>query len=419
MERYKSVSDGVRELITALYGGQGLQAIADWGGKLLGNPVTIVDASFKGLAVSEGFEAQDNQLRENLNMKFMDEASISALRGSGHINKINRGNAPVFSDPAAVAAHGFESKYGWLDSAIKIKGIVVGYFSAAYLFSPPEDGDELIADQLVKLAAIELRGSADFMDSHGVMYESLLTDLLSGELNQELIARYRMRSLGGSFGEELFVVAVGRPASERGTGVPVSAQETLRRLIGDCFSVRYDDCVVLLLNRSRGRGAAISDEEGMDYFLRQNDLLAGISNGFTDPTDMGSRFSQSRAAIDLGNLLSNKRILNYGNFVPEHIFRLLSAGNDLTAFCDPRLGELADRERDYRLELLETFYDYVTNMKDAAMTSAKLNIHKNTLFHRINTVMEEFDLKPGEGERVFDLLFGYRLLRYMRDFRPY
>ena len=58
-------------------------------------------------------------------------------------------------------------------------------------------------------------------------------------------------------------------------------------------------------------------------------------------------------------------------------------------------------------------------MKDAAMTSAKLNIHKNTLFHRINTVMEEFDLKPGEGERVFDLLFGYRLLRYMRDFRPY
>ncbi|NCB74347.1 MAG: hypothetical protein EOM51_06370 [Clostridia bacterium] len=413
----KKSSSKFEELIDALYRGKGVSAIADIGCDILGNPITILDTSYKRLATSSNLAVGDNKLLENAKIGYMDEQTIRILKSSKRLNIICQSQYPVVSGPSANHEHGVEVGYGWIDSSVRINGTVVAYFAVYGINKPFGENDAECVNQLVKLTSIELQKNEHFIQNHGVMYESLLVDLIEQRLTDQKIITNRLRSLDKTLNEDLYTVIVQKADSEK-TNFQFSSgmQSSLRILIKDSISVSYKQEIVLLVSRRKDEALFSNTEDDLLPFLEQNGLRMGISNVFSNPAEMHKYYLQAKKSLELSRKLSENRLEYYSAYIIFHALEICAENIDLRDFCHPGLLKMIESPEPADQELVQTLYLYLFYMKDIPKITNELHIHKNTLFYRLKKIKtmigEEFD----EGNAVFNLMFSFKLKEYVKSF---
>ncbi|MBP8640899.1 MAG: helix-turn-helix domain-containing protein [Oscillospiraceae bacterium] len=387
------------------------------GSDILGNPITILDTSYKRLAASSNLAAGDNKLIENVKIGYMDEQTIRLLKTSKRLSIICQSQYPVVSGPSTNHEHGVEVGYGWIDSSVKINGTVVAYFAVYGINKPFGENDAEYVNQLVKLTSIELQKNEHFIQNHGVMYESLLVDLIEQRLTDQKIIINRLRSLDKTLDEELYTVIAQKENGEK-TNFQFSSgtQSSLRMLIKDSISVCYKQEIVLLVSRRKGEALFSNTEDNLLSFLEQNELRMGISNVFSNPAEMHKYYFQSKKSLELSRRLSEKRIEYYSDYVVFHALEICAENIDLRDFCHPGLLKMIESHEPSDQELVQTLYLYLFYMKDIPRITNELHIHKNTLFYRLKKIKaminEEFD----DGNAVFNLMFSFKLKEYVKSF---
>lgn len=129
-------------------------------------------------------------------------------------------------------------------------------------------------------------------------------------------------------------------------------------------------------------------------FLKSNNLFAGVSNGFLDFTSLGVAFQQSIAAVTLRRYISGDgfRLSRYEDLILSHLLQQAhqNSGYSYKSFCHPNTRYVERYDQEHGTEYLKTIVAYVFNNARLSETAQKLHIHKNTLYHRLTFLKEQF-----------------------------
>lgn len=421
LEDQKRFFRALNKIVDALYYGQGLQAVVDIGSELFGNPMFIIDSSLRSLAMPRSFPVRNPKIRADMEKACVDENAFLFLKEQRWFEELRKNGSVAFFPPEAYrdyveGAPTYEFCYCY----VKVNGVVAAYINIFGENGPLLEHHRDWVVKLAQLVSIELQKSKAFITGHGAMYEALLTDLLEGRITDQLVILRRLALLDRKLEKYLHVITI-RKFSTAAAAVPMSEieQDRLRAMFPNSSSVAYKGDVVLLISSADGSIPMQEDMDELRQRFAESGLVAGISNIFQDPTEMARFYRQSVKALDFGkNIFSSGGVYQYPDYTVYHALELCTQHVDLRDLCHPGILLLEESDSPADRDLFQTLYLYLLYMKDVNRVCLALNIHRSTLFYRLNKLKSVLGVDLDDGNTWFRLMFSFKLIEYMDIFFP-
>lgn len=284
-------------------------------------------------------------------------------------------------------------------------------------------GDEFLG-QLVHIATRRpvLSGDPDLLDRLGRHFRHLLlrrspaidaslhpveyfvAEMLGGRIADRAFMAAQLAPLGWRLDDPYAVLHLRRPT----TAPPAYYVSRVAEALGCGLAFSFEDGVVALL-----RTEDCAEEEAamrLEPFLAGADLVAGLSERFTDFLAAGAFLVQARDAGRLGALEPGRpRLVRYRDHAIDHLaLSALEAGRD-EAFLHPAIRRLEAAEGHGRSELLETLRRFVRSGGNFAATAASLHIHRNSLKYRLKRIREITGIDPEDMEERLRITLSFRM----------
>lgn len=411
-KRFDVASDRILE---ALYYGQGLQALVDIASELLENTVAILDTNWKLLAHSRVYPVVHPTMQAALKSGYLDSAVVERMKEDGLFEQLRRnGKMIIFpmteEDPSC---HGICWCY------IRVNGTVSGYFVVYGDRAPIAEYYPDIIMRLARFASMELqkeRGSAPDQDA---AYEALMLDLLEERITDQLVILRRLRLLDQKLEPRLHVITIRKMSAKAQIALSAVERERLRDFFPGCLAVSYERGFVLLVSSADGSIPVQEDMEALNREFQVNSLSAGVSNEFTNLAELSRYYRQSTKALEFGwSIASKGGLFHYTDYAIYHALELCTKHVDLRDLCHPGILKLQESTDPGDQDLFQTLYLYLLYMKDVNRVSNRLNIHRSTLFYRLNKIKAITGVDLDDGNVISHLLFSYKLIEYMDIFTP-
>ena len=138
-----------------------------------------------------------------------------------------------------------------------------------------------------------------------------------------------------------------------------------------------------------------------EYFKRAS-YRGGISNPFRDPGKISAAVKQAETA-----LLYSEGILSYfRDYVTPFFMDSLLKNRDSIP-VHPLLPAIQSYDSKYKTKYYQTLFSYLKNERNHSLTSAELDIHRNTLFRRLEKIEEIFSPDLEDADNRFFHLFSF------------
>lgn len=397
------------ELIKTLSKSSGLQSLVDLGYQMLGNPFTITDLSIKLLATTGESKVEDdpvwNELHKNKNFIFR---TYSYYLNNSLFDKIEKNEDPFYwLDPYC--------KYPRIIGKISINDRNVGVLVVCAHNHPFNDCDKEIVSILCAAFSVELQKNRYLNLSSGLSHQSFLLDLLDGNLRDLRIINERLKVLGIKFKGKLFVIYLEtQKLTVSNLTLPYLREEVEKKLLNS-KAVIYNDNIVILASSEHEIHFLEIETKGLKEFIVNNHLQAGISRTFTDFTEVRERYLESLQALRLGNLLNKEmHFFRYDNYLIYDLIYVHGDNDHYKKFLHHLLLKLIDYDKENNTEFARSLYTYLYHFKNVKDSAVELNIHRNTMFHRIEKIESILNIDLNDGDMLFQLYLSYKILEFLK-----
>lgn len=382
-----------------------LQQLVEMAYDMLQSPIIAVDTSFKILAMNKEVIRERPDLEEQRKLGYMLDGNLESLRREGVYEKTRELRYPYYSvDP--------NTGFGWITALVYVNGVEaaqIGVMELKHEFTRYEY--ELI-HFLCKLVAQELQKDDFYKQNQSLMHSVFLCDLLEERVRDTRTAQVRSRQLRWALSESMQLLTV----FDKNHGVfDRRAQligEQVQKLLPASRWVIYESKIVFLLPLSAMRQDGVLRQRVLLEYLTTNHLYAALSEIFDNILELKKYYRQCLSAFELGSQLHPERLLYlYADYALFHIGSLLSKTNRILDFCHPAILALSTHDKEHGTDLFATLEAYLEHFDDPTLASARLNIHKNTLFYRINKIKEQFSLDLKSGSERARILLSMAFLK--------
>lgn len=178
-----------------------------------------------------------------------------------------------------------------------------------------------------------------------------------------------------------------------------------------CIAAQFDEGIFMLHNLDRETDPDF--RQRLADFLRENLLIVGISNVFSDFYDSRRYAGQGREALSLG-LHRNPSLwrFEFRDYLPDYILQQCLSQYSARDLCSAGLDKLLRFDAEHpEMELAKTLETYYNCKFNAAEAAKKLFIHRTTMFYRLNKIQEIADIDHDNPEARLHLLLSFALLR--------
>lgn len=399
---------GLHLFANAFFSDQGLQYLVDVAYEVFGNPVFVINSSYKYLAVSSAFTPNSTVMEEENHTGYIQEAGIRVIREANLDEKVRSSDSPYYFNNAL-------HDTGMLIAPIKIHNIEVGKVMLYESLKPFSDIDSMLLSRLARFVSMELQKDSFFSLNRDVMFSYFLADLLDNpDLNYPSV-RDRLHTMGFDLKEDLYVMTIAS-TSYRDTNakLEVIVRELNNILVGSLYAI-YENTLVLLFSRTRETGLSAYELNALNTYLRSNNLCAGMSNFFTDLKTARRFYLQAKKAADIGRRLGEPGPIHYySDAYFYHIIEICEKEEDLRFFIHPAMMKLLYHDQDRHSELLETMHCFLQTPGNPAKIAQNLHIHKNTLLYRMNKIKALTGCSLEDGDEIMSLGLSYKLMRYLK-----
>jgi len=144
-------------------------------------------------------------------------------------------------------------------------------------------------------------------------------------------------------------------------------------------------------------------------FLEINRLNVGFSLESSRISECKRHYDQAIKALEIGVRFGKYLTL----FEECQIFILsdfIKSQYEIADFCHPSVMHLMNLDRAENSELLMTLKNYIHFTHSPNEAAKALNIHRNTLFYRINKIKELTGIKLDSAEEICRIYFSIHLL---------
>lgn len=422
MASYLNFHTRLDKLLLDLDRGQGFQAISDCIYECTGLSTSITDFSGKVLSVNSQYKPPTSFLETTNRDRFIsrnDNNLLDRFHGRERIGEAMTSHSAVLSHyPAPGEPENGAQEY-FLDMMISVGNTTAAMLGAVAQSKPIPRISADMFNVFGSLIAAEFRKAHSETDFTGqrISSSAFLWDLLTGGILDQEVMWKRCVSLGIPQRKTYAVLNIRSTSSI----APVPAHAVKKNLLSyfpAAPAIEYGNNLVILLCMDSLTDAILPPDSAREFFryMANESLYAGISNCTSDLMTIKRNYEQASWAVSFGLIFpSDKRIYYYRDCTTYHVLEIMSQTHDILEFADPKLIALSNSGNPEDAELLDTLYLYFSYSRDINRASDELNIHRNTLYYRLNKLKTYLDIPDyNDGNVVFSLMWSLMIIRYAR-----
>ena len=364
----------------AVWEEDGLYRITELLSQAVGNPVYIVDSSFKVLAITRDADM------EEMSVNWMNAAKRGYLSYDLIANLIRSNELhDIESSRRAIVVHSGYFYTPFANYNLRLAGKVQGHLFVVQMYRSITPGDLELVDVAAAFVLRALQINPSFQAHRGPLYEHFVVDWIEGGLADQSHVRRQLDALSFDL-TACSVVAILR-LSVAGD----FRREHLARLLEDrqgCRSVSHDGNVVALF-QLKHRSEKDDVVRKVERICKSQGCCACVSDVQDSIFDTPRAYRQAREAFRICDAMNiDKTVVCYGDVAAYQPYLNFASAEDLDAFCHPAVITLRDYDESHAVKLLPTLSAYLKNDRDVQVTAAELYVHRNTLSYRLKRIAE-------------------------------
>jgi PucR family transcriptional regulator, proline-responsive transcriptional activator len=394
-------------LLDAIAGESGLQQLVELGYEMFGNPVLLIDTSLKTIAFSNSEISDDPVWNEYVNSGYASLSSVNYYTTNKLSQLVNQSECPFFwTDPY--------SKYPRIMSKVVIGGKQIALLSIIAHLKPFHDTDLELAALLSKAIAIELQKDKFVHYSRGIMHENFIEELLTGKTKDRKIIDERIKVLDIRFRKNLYTLALDISRFDNSKTSLAYLRNELENQIPNSKAVVYDDKIVLIISYEDHDRFHKSVIKKLKIFLGTYHLYAGMSRYFHSLEEVQEHYFQSLDALRLGMLLNKEEYFYpYEEYAIYHFAESCGLEN-LRKNCHPALLKLIKYDSENNTDYTRSLYTFIIHSKNITESAKALNIHRNTMFYRLEKVESIITTDINNSNTFLHLHLSFKILELLK-----
>lgn len=393
-------------LLKAFITGNGLQYIVKVASEILGNPIILIDLSYKILAYSSIVDITDPLWSDNIKKGYCSYDFVIAVRKMKSVQ-----SGLKSEDPYEVMCN--DSSILKLVSKVKIGSKHVGNIILLEHNRPFLLKDKKMLTLTSEILAEEMKKSNFNKNSSNVVYEDFICDLLENNINDSKMIEERIKigniKLGKNLSLCVFDISQYNPYGK----CPEYLSDSFYSLCSSNNPVFYNDNIVIINDNTK---LNINSQfmKKIKEFLSTNRIYLGISRDFSDIEKCRKYYLQAVRAIEIGKILNPKNPLIL--YTEVQLYDLVSSSEahmDYTDFCDKALNILMAYDKKNHSDLYNTLFIYLKNNQNNQKASEELFIHRNTMRYRMSKIVELIHIDFSNIENIFKIYMSYKIINYL------
>ena len=383
------------------------QQVIDESWHIFHNPVLLLDANYKALAMSAQYGEDD--IGEE--WKHLSEYGYLSAAGFGCLRDASLSREGGWTD-GVVMIHGENGPLGmnWMNVPLVDGGTLLGWLNVLEFERKFNTGDVQLLTHLRSLLAPSLsrlneRNSR--FTSRNVFWEMIQRKWVSpNSLERQL------DYMGWKREDPYRVFVFAREGDDAGTQMRL-IRNLIARYMPQASVNRSGDEVIVIANETQLTENQV--REASADVLRQREIRVGVSLRVAAIDDLYAGYCQAKAALKYG--AKDSKELYYYHFYDYAINFIIESGDpeETVKACQPDVVRLwAEKdEKGGRMEILKS---YLENERSLVNTANALFIHRNTLVYRLRKITEELEGNLDEEYTRDYMKLSIRVLElYMKE----
>lgn len=386
---------------------EGLSAILESAYEYFKKPIVLVDCNNKLIGHAPANEPYIEMLTSAENSpKAVFDKMLNSIQ-----NQISHYSQPSY------LKHPF-NEYNILIQNIYVNNFLIGslFLVEEYPFS---SNDFFAFSALVKMVTSEMSNNFLYTQTNGHFFSVSLHDILTDKKRPAYLIRQQLHSLG------LTDLSAMRFIMFEFKSIP--SYQTFSSLLKDLdigfpedIYTLSDNQIILFLSSSH----RTKERVYLPVLLKLEEkyhLYIGISNLLYDVTDLHTGYHQAQTALEHHKNEesdSNKSYIYFEDIAFSEVLKYLSSNIAIKDYCSVGIISLLKYDQENATQLSQTLYIYFLCYGDAVLAAKRLNIHKNTLYYRLNIIREVLDNDLTDGKTNQFYFFSLQALQITDMFTP-
>ncbi len=388
-----------RNLVDAAFDGIVYDELVDMCAKALDNPLVVIDNAFNIIAYSKSLKANDTIWQEAVARGYITLEFGSTL---SNWDKVAEPNKPYIDvDKISNKVRRFIK--------MDFEGHTYGYLNITEDKSPL---DRLAIEDYLFIARLltkELLFNLKDLDIKDITVneEEIILDLLKEHFIDRVhfISRCHSLELINKVPYKIACIDLDSFISYNAKTSDITT--TIRSYIPASTLVFYDKSLVIFTSGD------IKDPKAIDDFLKENDLMMGISDTSNDIYSLKEYYKEAKAAIRLHHLSSDEtRICHYDKIRHYHMYEHFD-NDELLLFCDQKILTLKHLDDHHNTDYIKTLKYYLIYQKSIQQTAQAMYLHRNTINYRILKIKEILGIEDEDIDPT--LLWSIEMIRFINE----
>lgn len=399
---YKFIESSA-EILNSLIKGKGLEYIIQIGNEIIGNPIALIDSSFKLLSCTKS-NVKDPIWQDMVMKGFMSYKTITAFKNEKIIEKVEKSDLPI------LVYTGIGENIRRILGKVSINNKTVGYIAVLEYDKKFKDEDIQLISLLADVISSEMQKNKFLGNFKGVMYENLIIDLLNNYIKQEDVLLERIKSTNLNLSKNLYLMTIKLPKGNTIHHLTDYIRDYIENLIPNSKSVFYEENIIIIIDLKNKKTLSKGTLDKLKIFLIDNYLCAAISSNFSTLLEVKKYYNQSVSLLHLGKIIDNQNNLFIFNEMKiYHLLNSVYEHENLIDYCNPALKKLLKYDKQNGTNYYDTLYVYLANDRNLRNTADKLFIHRNTMAYRLSKIEKISEINLKDGNQTFDIFLSYKI----------
>ena len=362
--------------------------------RLMDSPIILTTNTYRVLVLEDnGYEFEDHIWEVAKEWGYLDAESIALFETEGITREVHRNTETILLDK------GIAKDIPRLLKKIDIYGRPGAYIGVLQLKEAFDEVDFKTVDVLADILSVMLERTPDQLHPEKEIRESILADLITGEISTPAALSNRMSS---AFWEPLAVFECLLMTPAGNSEVIENAEYlalTLRNAIPVIQVINVPEGILVLLNEKSEQDFR-RHEAFMREMAEQYDLQLNTSREFRDLMQLRIHYKTCLLIREIARKTRRQdRLTRFGDVVFEALAERIGE-EGMQMFASAGYKKLAAYDSENDTDYCRTLMVYAECACNAAAAAAKLYIHRNTMAKRLARIDEICGIDPSDGRAL-------------------
>jgi len=400
---------------------EGVQALITMSESIIGNPITVMDPTFKLLAHTMNIETDDEVTNALIRHGYHPDETVKLFFLFRRFEQFEQEGGIVVTEDNVT------SKYVTVRKVFHYRDT---YSILAVMICSEKPVSEGLLDLFNLLVGyLQIYVARHYPpEDESISMKALISDILEQKsmTEDEIRSRAPYAGLALHANYDMFLISF-----DGEINIPLGrlVQLLSDRVSGSC-ALSYEGDILML---NRYDGALGPDREKrlayVDDVLEDLAANCGVSNSFTTLRDIPAAYEQAGDAIRLGILLRKRSEVyteipdrglryyyeDYALFSQALLCLTQPLDGSQHTFSFRAIQTLEYEEKKHNVPYLRILHTYLQNERRASTTCALLYMHRNTVLYHISRIEEALGVTLDDPEVRLKLLTGFKIRELMRS----